>query len=206
MTKPGTRHACCTIAGALLIASGGCGGSQTPPPEASGQSRAAGAERPDFGGDFSLTNQDGQPFHLQDARGKVALLFFGYTSCPDMCPTTMSRIVSALDRVGDKRTHVVTLFVSVDPRRDTPAALKEYVASFHTPLVGLTGTPDEIAAVAAKYHATYQFVQGDSPNYLINHTTAIFLIDQQGQLRRYFAYNETPERLAAAIGDLLKGS
>jgi protein SCO1/2 len=189
---------------ALLLAAGGCHGSQ--PGAQAGRSAESGAvERPGFGGDFSLTNQDGRTFHLQDVRGKVVLLFFGYTSCPDMCPTTMSRIVSALTRVGDKRSQVLTLFVSVDPKRDTPAALKEYVASFNTPLVGLTGTPEQIAQVAAQYHASYEIVQAGSPNYLVNHTTAIFLIDQEGHLRQYFAYDESPDRLAAAIGAVLKG-
>jgi protein SCO1 len=138
-------------------------------------------------------------------RGKAVLLFFGYTSCPDMCPTTMSRIVSALDRVGDRRSRVLTLFVSVDPGRDTPAVLKDYVANFNTPMIGLTGTPDAIRQVASQYHASYELVQTGSPNYLVNHTTAMFLIDRQGQLRRYFAYDESPDRLAEAIRTVLDG-
>src|SRR5436305_7235410 len=83
------------------------------------------AARPSFGGDFTLTNQDHQRFRLQDVRGRPALLFFGYTSCPDMCPVTMSRITGALSRLGSSASEVVTLFVSVDPKRDTPAVLKE---------------------------------------------------------------------------------
>jgi len=201
------RASLCWVGAVLLFSTAGCHEKPPDPPAgSSGESRAGSPERPGFGGDFSLTNQDGQTFHLQDVRGKVVLLFFGYTSCPDMCPTTMSRIVSALDRVGDKRSQVLTLFVSVDPKRDTPAALKEYVTSFNTPLVGLTGTPEQIAQVAAKYHASYEFVQTDSPNYLVNHTTAIFLIDREGQLRQYFAYNESPDGLAAAVGAVLKGN
>ncbi len=81
--------------------------------------------RPNFGGDFTLTNQDGQPFRLQDLRGRPVLLFFGYTSCPDMCPMTMSRIIGALRQVGAGSSDVATLFVSVDPKRDTPAVLKD---------------------------------------------------------------------------------
>jgi len=159
--------------------------------------------RPDFGGDFTLTNQDGQPFRLQDVRGRAVLLFFGYTSCPDMCPATMSRITGALSRAGASAKDVVTLFVSVDPRRDTPAVLKAYVASFETPPIALTGTDDQIRGVAAAYHASYEIVPTATANYLVNHTTAIFLIDRQGRLRRYFAYDEKPEVLAAALRTVL---
>ena len=123
-----------------------------------------------------------------------------------MCPTTMSASVSALDRVGDRRTQVLTLFVSVDPKRDTPAVLKDYVANFNTPMVGLTGSADEIRRVASQYHASYEIVETGSPNYLVNHTTAMFLIDQQGQLRRYFAYDESPDRLAGAMRSVLDGN
>lgn len=186
----------------LLVAATGCQRERdTPLSTSSGP--VLRATRPNFGGDFSLTNQDGQVFRLESVRGKAVLLFFGYTSCPDMCPTTMSRIVSALDRLGDARTQVATLFVSVDPKRDSTAAMKEYVTSFSTPLIGLTGTPDEIARVAAKYHASFEIVQTDSPNYLVNHTTAIFLVDKRGQLRDYFAFNEKPERLASALQAVL---
>jgi len=160
-------------------------------------------ERPGFGGDFTLTNQDGQPFALHDVRGRAVLLFFGYTSCPDMCPMTMSRIVSALDRLGSEASQVVTLFVSVDPKRDTPAVLKEYVGSFSTPLIGLTGTEEQIAEVTSSYKASFELMETGSPNYLVNHTTAIFLIDKHGELRKFFAYNEEPATLAAALKAVL---
>ena len=93
----------------------------------------------------------------------------------------------------------MTLFVSVDPKRDTPAVLKEYVASFRTPVIGLTGTEDEIGRVASAYHASYTIVPTATANYLVNHTSAIFLIDRQGTLRQYFRYDENPETLAAAL-------
>ena len=160
-------------------------------------------ERPDFGGDFTLTTQDKQPFRLSDVRGRPVVLFFGYTSCPDMCPMTMSRITGAIARAGAKPSDVVTLFVSVDPKRDTPAVLKQYVGSFKTPPIALTGTDEEIGRVAAAYHASYQIVPSGTPNYLVNHTTAIFLIDRRGRLRQYFAFDEKPEVLAAALKTLL---
>jgi protein SCO1/2 len=136
-------------------------------------------------------------------RGRPVLLFFGYTSCPDMCPATMSRITGALGRVGSSASAVVTLFVSVDPGRDTPAVLKGYVGSFSTPLIGLTGSEQEVARVAAAYHASYQILQTGTPNYLVNHTSAVFLIDRHGKLRQYFKFDEDPETLAAALRTVL---
>lgn len=159
--------------------------------------------RPAFGGDFTLTDQDGRPFRLEDVRGRAVVLFFGYTSCPDMCPVTMSRITGALRRIGSPASDVVTVFVSVDPKRDTPAVLKAYVGSFGTPLIGLTGTEEEVARVASAYHASYTIVPTGTPNYLVNHTSAIFLIDRQGKLRQYFKFDENPDTLAAAIRAVL---
>ncbi|HWT44346.1 MAG TPA: SCO family protein [Vicinamibacterales bacterium] len=161
------------------------------------------AARPSFGGDFALTNQDNQPFRLDQLRGRPAVLFFGYTSCPDMCPMTMSRIAAALKLVGDPAREVTTLFVSVDPQRDTPAVLREYVGSFSIPVIGLTGTPDEVARVAAQYHASYEVVPTGTTNYLVNHTSAIFLIDREGRLRQYFRFDEKPETLASVLRTLL---
>jgi len=178
----------------------GCNSSDKAQPAPSGLNEAG---RPPFGGDFTLTNQDNQPFRLDQLRGRPAVLFFGYTSCPDMCPMTMSRIAAALKLVGDDRREVTTLFVSVDPQRDTPAALKDYVGSFSIPVIGLTGTPDEVAHVAAQYHASYQIVPTGTTNYLVNHTSAIFLIDRQGRLRQYFRFDEKPETLASALRTLL---
>jgi len=159
--------------------------------------------RPGFGGDFTLTNQDNQRFRLQDVRGRPVLLFFGYTSCPDMCPMTMSRISGALRRVGRRASEVVTVFVSVDTKRDTPAVLKEYIQSFSTPLIGLTGTDEEVDKVTSAYHAAYGLVPTGTKNYLVNHTTAIFLVDRQGKLRQYFKFDEEPETLAAVLGTVL---
>jgi protein SCO1/2 len=189
----GTSFLCATVAIAALA---GCQRAEPPAPVREDA-------RPAFGGDFTLTNQDNQRFRLEDVRGRPVLLFFGYTSCPDMCPVTMSRIMGALSRVGSRAPEVVTLFVSVDPKRDTPAVLKEYVGSFTTPLIGLTGTDEEIARVASAYHASYELVPTGTRNYLVNHTSAIFLIDRQGKLRQYFKFDEKPETLAAALRTVL---
>jgi protein SCO1 len=190
--RPLTWLLCAALAGAAA----GCDRGGSP-------AASQGEPRPAFGGDFSLTNQDGGRFRLEDIRGRPALLFFGYTSCPDMCPVTMSRITGALSKVGSAAAEVVTLFVSVDPARDTPAVMKEYVGSFSTPVIGLTGTQDEIAKVAAQYHASFEIVPTGTRNYLVNHTSAIFLIDRAGRLRQYFKYDEKPETIAAALKTVL---
>jgi len=179
-----------------VVACGACGKAEPP-------AGLREADRPAFGGDFTLTNQDDRPFRLQDVRGKAAFLFFGYTSCPDMCPVTMSRIAGAIGRVGKAAPDVVTLFVSVDPERDTPPVLKEYVASFGIPVIGLTGSDDQVRRVQSQYHASAQGVSTGTSNYLVNHTSAIFLLDRQGRLRQYFKYDESPEILAAALRAVL---
>jgi len=166
-------------------------------------SPAPSAPPPPFGGDFTLTNQDNARFRLADVRGRPVLLFFGYTSCPDMCPVTMSRITGAIGRLGRAGSEVVTLFVSVDPQRDTPAVLKEYVGSFTTPVIGLTGSYDEIMRVAAAYKASFEVVPTGTRNYLVNHTSAIFLIDRSGKLRQYFKFDEKPEVIAAGLRTVL---
>jgi protein SCO1/2 len=115
----------------------------------------------------------------------------------------MSRIASSIARVGKAAPDVVTLFVSVDPERDTPPVLKEYVASFGIPVIGLTGTDDQVRRVQSQYHASAKDVPTGTANYLVNHTSAIFLLDRQGRLRQYFKYDESPEILAAALRAVL---
>jgi len=178
---------------ALLVSLAGC--HRQPP---------APADRPGFGGDFTLTNQHGQPFQLTQLRGKVVLLFFGYTFCPDMCPMTMAHITDVMTRLGDDRREVAPVFVSLDPQRDTPASIQAYVTHFSPELTGLTGSAAEIARVAGQYHVSYTTIDPGSKDYLINHTTAIFLIDRQGALRNYVAYNEPTDRLVAAVRALLQ--
>jgi protein SCO1 len=190
---------------ALLVNLGAC--RRTPPPaQAEDGSRAgARADRPDFGGDFTLTHDDNQPFQLTQLRGKAVLLFFGYTSCPDMCPMSLAHVIDVLKELGDARAEVTPVFVSLDPQRDTPATIKTYVTHFGPEVIGLTGTAADIARVAAQYRVSYNIVDsgatpgGGSKDYLINHTTAIFLIDRHGVLRNYYANNEPVPRLAAAV-------
>ncbi len=143
------------------------------------------------GGDFTLTGHHGNPVSLLDYRGKVVLLTFGYTHCPDVCPLIMSYLQQVAQRLGKQVSDVQTIFVSFDPERDTLEQLKNYISHFHPSFLGLTGTPEEIKKVARQYRAAY-FKQNvkSAAGYLYAHTDYIYLIDQQGQLRRI--YRKTP--------------
>src|SRR5258708_27696292 len=116
----------------------------------------------DIGGDFALTDDKGAPFNLGGQRGKVVLLFFGYTSCPDACPATMTKLSSVYKGLGADRDRVLTIFISVDPERDTPEALGKYMRYFGLNAVGLTGKKAEIDAVVKQYGASYAIEKSDS--------------------------------------------
>lgn len=145
-------------------------------------STAAQAEdQPGVGGDFTLTNTDSTPFHLSDIRGEVAVLFFGFTHCPDVCPNTLYEIKRLLVSLGDQADQVKVLFVSVDTERDTPEILSDYVAYFDSRMIGLTGSKAEIDSLLNKYHAKASVtkIAGD---YHVEHSANLFLINRQGAL------------------------
>ena len=185
--------------GALLWLAA-CGGQQDQSP----QSPAKGElQRFPFGGDFTLTDQRGAPFHLQYQKGKIVLLFFGYTSCPDACPTTLIRLTQTFKLLGEKRDKALVAFVTVDPERDTPKALGEYLANFSLPAFGLSGSQEEIRQVATRYAASFKRGEATAEGgYLMDHTDRVFLIDQQGALRYLFSREDTPEQIAEVIGKL----
>lgn len=141
--------------------------------------------------DFALIDQDGKSFHLAQLRGKLVLLFFGYTHCPDACPTTMSKLARVYKELGPDAAKVTTLFVSVDPGRDTASTLKSYLAYFRISSMGLTGSKEEIDAVVKQYGARYEIEQSDSAaGYHINHSTDLYLLDKKGKLARTFSYTD----------------
>lgn len=154
---------------------------------------------------FKLTNQDGQPFQLAHLRGRVVLLFFGYTSCPDACPTTLSKLARVYRLLGAQRERVVTLFVSVDPGRDTPRVLKDYLKYFRVNSIGLTGTKEEIDRVVSQYGARYEIEKSDSAaGYHINHSTDLYLIDQKGEVAHRFKYEDGTELIADTVRRLIR--
>lgn len=154
--------------------------------------------------DFALTDQNGKPFHLSQLRGKVVFLFFGYTHCPDACPTTMAKLSQVNKLLGKNADHVVTVFVSVDPGRDTTSVLKSYLAYFHMNSIGLTGTKEEIDAVVKQYGAKYEIEQSDSAaGYHIDHSTDLYLLNQKGELARTFNYSDGAQVIAEGARSLL---
>ena len=157
----------------------------------------------DLGGDFSLTDQRGQAFNLESLRGRMALLFFGYTYCPDFCPSTLSRLMRVHELVGDS---LATLFVSVDTERDTPEVLGDYLGYFPIATVGLTGSRQQVDMVVEQYGAEYQVEARDGDGrYLVNHSTDVYLLDGQGRVRYVFGYDSGPEEMAGVIAALQHG-
>ena len=159
----------------------------------------------DLGGDFTLTSQDGKAVGLPDFRGRVVLLFFGYTFCPDFCPTTLSRLVRVGELLDARPEEVHTLFITVDPQRDSPEQLRAYLNYFDFPLTGLTGREAEIRRVVSMYGATYRKGEsGADGHYLVDHSTRIYLIDQQGRVRYLIGHTDPPELIAALVARLLR--
>ncbi len=152
------------------------------------------------GGDFALTDHNGARFELTSLRGKVVLIFFGYSLCPDVCPTTLSKLSSVSRQLGDDRTRVKTLYISVDPERDTPEVLKADLQSFSMDALGLTGTRTEVDRVVTLYGATYTIVPHpeSAARYTVTHTTTLYALDAQGRVRIEFPYE-------ASVDDIVRG-
>lgn len=153
--------------------------------------------------DFVLTNQDGQPVHLRDYRGKLVVLVFGYTHCPDACPITLSKLKRVLTELGDASDQVQVLLVSVDPEQDTPAVLKEYLSRFSPAFVGLTGRPEEIEAVTRAYGVHVE-KEGSPDGDLVAHTALTYVIDRSGQQVLAFPIEIAPQEMAADLQYLLR--
>ncbi len=157
------------------------------------------------GGPFSLTDQTGRRVTDKDFLGKYMLVIFGFTYCPDVCPTELQVMSAALDQLGTKADSIQPLFITIDPQRDTPEVLKQYVSNFHPRLVGLTGTADEIASVAKAYRVYYSKVENNAgpDNYLMDHSTIIYLMDRQGRFLKHFTYTTDAPAFAQALGQAI---
>ena len=158
-----------------------------------------------FGGDFALTDQDNEPFELKQIRGKIVLLFFGYTYCPNLCPKEMSKVAAAIKSLGSRQHLVQGLFVSIDPQRDTPEKLKTYINYFSSEFIGLTGTTEQIEAVAKQYDVNYKINKtSDSDRYYeIDHTTDLYIIDQAGKLIRRVHYGLSSRQVSVMLKEIL---
>ena len=152
-----------------------------------------------IGGPFKLTDQNGRPVSDQDLKGYPFLVFFGFTHCPDVCPTTLFEVSEILRSLGGDADRARALFITVDPERDTPAAMKDYLSSFDPHLAGLTGDAAAIAAVAKAYRVYYKKVPLDQGDYTMDHTAIVYLMDKDGRFVAPFNLKRTTE---AAVADL----
>jgi protein SCO1/2 len=160
----------------------------------------------DWGKDFKLTDHNGRQRTLADFKGKSVVLFFGYTQCPDVCPTTLSTMREAMALLGDDGGRVQVLFASVDPARDTQALLAQYVPSFHPSFLGLRGSDEVIAATAKDFKVFYLKQPGKTPDsYSVDHSTGSYAFDPSGRLRLLLRHGETPANVAADLKLLLAG-
>ncbi len=156
--------------------------------------------QPLVGGPFRLVDQDGRPRDEAMLKGKWSAVFFGYTFCPDVCPTTLQTLGDAQDRLGARARDFQVVFVSVDPERDSPQRLKSYLSNpaFPKGAVGLTGSAQAVAQIAKAYHLYYQ-KSGTGPDYEVQHSSAVYLMDRKGRFNRVVAYGLTPEETAGQI-------
>jgi len=156
--------------------------------------------------DFSLVGADGNTIALHDFRGQVILLYFGYTSCPDVCPTTMAEMKQAIDRLSpDNAEHVQVVFVSVDPKRDTPEKIQEYADHFNPLFIGLSGSQDELSKIWNDYGIYRLEVPGESAlGYTVDHTARVTVIDQDGRMRVSFGFQTPVEDIVHDLQLILK--
>jgi protein SCO1/2 len=162
-----------------------------------------------IGGPFSLTDHTGRPFTEKDLRGSYSLIYFGFTYCPDVCPTTLMLMSEALKRLPQTLSNQVQpIFFTVDPERDTVNALKDYVPNFHPRLIGLTGSPEAVQKAAKAYRVYYQ-INKESPDdedYLVDHSSFIYLMGPDGTYITHFADNESPEVIANQIESIVSAT
>jgi len=173
------------------------GGADMPAPSAGGVQLPQGIA---LGGPFSLQDHNGQRVTEGAFAGRLGLIYFGFTYCPDVCPTELGLMASALDLLGPDASRVLPVLITIDPARDTAAALADYVSRFHPALIGLTGTEEEIATAARAFRVYYRKIQPPgASDYLMDHSSFIYLVGPDGKVRQLFRPNTPPETIAAAI-------
>lgn len=153
---------------------------------------------------FSLTDDNGAPVHASHYGGKIDLLYFGYTHCPDVCPLTLATVAQALKQLGPKADQVRMLFVSVDPKRDPPKVLKRYVHAFGPHMVGLTGTQEELQTLTKRYRVAYRYGKPEADgSYVVYHSAAIFVFDPSGKVRLLMNYKDGAAAMAHDLKQLV---
>jgi protein SCO1/2 len=161
--------------------------------------------QPAIGGPFMLVDQNGQGFSSDKLKGKPTLIYFGYTYCPDVCPTSLLLMETAVEQLGpDAAKKVNLVFITVDPERDTPELIKGYVSNFGPTIIGLTGTPDQIASAARAYRVYYQKSPSkDGGPYLMDHSSILYLLDRNERFITHFTHEAKAEAISAALRRML---
>jgi protein SCO1/2 len=160
-----------------------------------------------FGRELALADHHGKARTLADFRGKAVVIFFGFTQCPDVCPTALSALAEAMRRLGPDATRVQVLFVTIDPERDTADLLSRYVPAFHPSFLGLRGDAEATARVAKEFKVLYQKVPGQTPDtYTMDHSAGLYLLDPQGRLRVFESHGQGAEAIAHDLAQLLRSS
>lgn len=171
------------------------------------QFRAVDITGAEYARDFALTDHNGQPRSIKDFAGKVVVVFFGFTQCPDVCPTAMAELAEVRRTLGKDGERVQGLFITVDPERDTPEVLKAYMTNFDPSFLALRGTPEQLATVAKDFKVYYKKVEGKtSTSYSMDHSAGSFVYDTQGRIRLYTRYGTGAQALADDIRLLLKAA
>ncbi len=192
------------IGGSFLRGLAAFTGADMPAPSAGGVQLPQGLT---LGGPFTLTDQTGREVTERDFAGRFLLVYFGFTYCPDVCPTELGTMAAALDAMGPAAERVTPVFITIDPERDTPAAMGDYVSRFHPRMVGLSGTPQQIAQVARAYRVYYAKVRPrDAGDYLMDHSSFTYLVGPDGRVRQLFRPEMAPEAMAQAIQAQLRRS
>ena len=169
------------------------------------QFRAIDITGAEYARDFQLTDHNGQPRTIKDFAGKVVVVFFGFTQCPDVCPTALAELAEVKRTLGKDGDRLHGIFVTVDPDRDTPEVLKGYMANFDPSFLALRGTPEQLAAMAKDFKVYYKKVDGKTPtSYTMDHSAGSFVYDTQGRIRLYTRYGSGAQALADDIRLLLK--
>jgi len=156
-----------------------------------------------IGGPFQLVDQNGKTVTDADLKGKWSLIYFGYTHCPDACPTALNDISIALSELGPKRDAVRPVFITVDPERDTPETLKAYVTSFDAPILALTGTADQVATAAKGYRVYYAKHPEAGDDYSMDHSSVIYVMDPEGRFTASFTHESAPEQISERLKKLI---
>lgn len=189
------------LAAAAVLATGATGCAPERSPGGSQPVRSSG--RADIGGPFTLIDQNGRTVTDRDLLGRPTVVFFGFTFCPEICPTTLQDLTSDLETLGPAADRLNVVFVTVDPERDRPEQLRQYLSAFDRRIRGLTGTPEQVAAMEREYRVISSREALPGGGYTMNHTSYLMLFDARGAFVEPVAYGETPERRRAALQRLL---